>query len=426
MGDHREAGHGNYAQDEIAPADESTFLLPKEVGDVKSKILSTNFAALMAGLNVGWVDHEDAALGPLIPYIQPTYEVGLLQVSIIYLVNFVGWVVASFANIHVCSHIGTGGTLVLGATIQCLGYALMFWSPPFPLFVAAFFFTGCGVAFQDAQMNMFTITVKDAHRWLGILHAVYGVGTILAPLIANTIASRMPVWHHYYLVTMLLGVLNITSLVWTFRKGLFRPNVSNAKETAGKELRETVSNKTVWIFNGFFFLYVGAEVTAGGWLVQFLVSVRNGDPTKVGYIASGFWTGFTLGRVVLADITHRLGERRMVFAYTALAVAMQLLFWLVPDITINAVTVCFLGFFIGPFYPVGLYVLTTVIPKELHVGAMGFTASLGQAGSAAFPFLTGAVASQAGVQVLQPIMLGLLIGIAFFWCLVPRQRPITL
>ena len=200
----------------------------------------------------------------MIPYIQPTYDVGLLQVSMIYLVNFVGWVVASFANIHVCSHIGTGGTLVLGATVQCLGYALMFWSPPFPLFVAAFFFTGCGVAFQDAQMNMFTITVKDAHRWLGVLHAVYGVGTILAPLIANTIASRMPVWHHYYLVTMLFGALNITSLVWTFRKGLFRPNVSNAKDTAGKELRETVTNKTVWIFNGFFFLYVGAEVTAGG------------------------------------------------------------------------------------------------------------------------------------------------------------------
>lgn len=71
--------------------------------------------------------------------------------------------------------------------------------------------------------------------------------------------------------------------------------------------------------------------------------MRNGDPSKVGYIASGFWAGFTLGRVALADITHRFGERRMVFVYTALAVAMQLLFWLVPDITVNAVTVCFLG-----------------------------------------------------------------------------------
>jgi MFS family permease len=80
-----------------------------------------------------------------------------------------------------------------------------------------------------------------------------------------------------------------------------------------------------------------------GWLVQYIVSVRNGDPKEVGYIASGFWTGFTLGRVVLADITHYFGERRMVFVYLALAITMQLLFWLVPNIIVIAVAVCLLG-----------------------------------------------------------------------------------
>lgn len=29
------------------------------------------------------------------------------------------------------------------------------------------------------------------------------------------------------------------------------------------------------------------------------------------------------------------------------------------------------GFFIGPLYPVGLFVLIQVIPKELHIGALG-------------------------------------------------------
>lgn len=29
------------------------------------------------------------------------------------------------------------------------------------------------------------------------------------------------------------------------------------------------------------------------------------------------------------------------------------------------------GFFIGPLYPVGLYVLIKVIPRELHIGALG-------------------------------------------------------
>lgn len=80
-----------------------------------------------------------------------------------------------------------------------------------------------------------------------------------------------------------------------------------------------------------------------GWLVQFLVGVRHGDPEKVGYVASVFWCGFTFGRVALADVTHRFGERRMVFIYIALALAFQLMFWLIPNILINAISVCLLG-----------------------------------------------------------------------------------
>ncbi|KAE8382208.1 major facilitator superfamily domain-containing protein [Aspergillus bertholletiae] len=405
--------------DDEGSTPEPSFYDQKHARQVMGRIFSTNFAVMVAGLN-------DAATGVLIPYIQPTYEIGLLQVSFIYLVNFAGWLCACFANIHVCSRIGTGGTLLLGATVQCFGYALMFWHPPYPLFMAAFFFTGMGVAFQDAQANAFTITVKNAHRWLGVLHAVFGVGTMIAPLIANTIASRTPEWHHYYLFVFCMGIVNISLLAWTFRRGLFRPNVQNAKDTAGSELKATLANRSVWILNGFFFLYAGAEVASGGWIVQFLISVRHGDPKKVGYIASGFWTGFTLGRVLLADITHKFGERRMVFVYLMLALAMQLTFWIVPNIPVNAVAVFLLGFFIGPFYPVGLYVLTQVVPQELHVGAISFTASLGQAGSAAFPFMTGAIASKTGVQVLQPIMVGLLIGIGIFWAFMPKPGTIRL
>jgi fucose permease len=77
--------------------------------------------------------------------------------------------------------------------------------------------------------------------------------------------------------------------------------------------------------------------------VQFLVEVRDGDPEKVGYVASIFWAGFTLGRIALADVTHRFGERRMVFIYIALALVFQLMFWLIPNIIANAISVCLLG-----------------------------------------------------------------------------------
>lgn len=65
-------------------------------------------------------------------------------------------------------------------------------------------------------------------------------------------------------MTLSLGICNTTLLAWTFRKGLFRPNVRGAKDTAAAELKATLASRTVWILNGFFSLYVGAEVTAGG------------------------------------------------------------------------------------------------------------------------------------------------------------------
>ncbi|OJI97844.1 hypothetical protein ASPVEDRAFT_49768 [Aspergillus versicolor CBS 583.65] len=384
----------------------------RDAREVYSKIISTNFSILCAGFN-------DAALGPLIPYIQPWFHIGLLEISYIYLVNFAGGFTASFANIHICSHLGTGGTLVLGVAFQCTGYALMFWAPSFPFFLVAFVFTGFGLGLADAQANSFTVTVRNSHRWLGVLHAVYGLGTILAPLIANPIAAHTPRWQLYYLISLILGVINILFNVWTFRHGLFRPNDPGAKGTPGRELRETLSHRSLWFLTMFFFLYSGAEITLG-------VAVRHGEPEKVGYVASIFWCGFTLGRIALADVTHRFGERRMVFIYIKLAVIFQLMFWLIPSILINAISVCLLGFFIGPFYPVGLYVITQVIPRELHLGAIGFTASFGSAGCAAFPFLTGAIASRAGVEVLQPIMIGLLVGMTIFWALVPKQGRIQL
>jgi fucose permease len=157
-----------------------------------------------------------------------------------------------------------------------------------------------------------------------------------------------------------------------------------------------------------------------GWVVEFLIRVRGGEPSHVGYVASGFWGGLTLGRILLADITFRLGERRMIFLYILLALIVQFIFWFVPNIIANAVMISLLGFFIGPFFPTGINVATKLIPRELHVSAIGFMATTGQAGSAAFPFLTGAIAAKVGVQVLQPVLVGLLVGMVGLWAAVPR------
>ncbi|KAL7271777.1 hypothetical protein RUND412_005440 [Rhizina undulata] len=402
--------------DDKQPEGTTDQLEKPDVRSVMGMLISTNFSMFLGGMN-------DAATGALIPYMQPAYRIGLLFVALVYLTNFAGWMVAAFLNVHLTAQIGMGGVLVFGAGLQLFAYCLNFWKPPYPLFVISFFFTGLGMAVQDAQANVFCANVKDSHRYLGLLHSLFGAGALVGPLIATSIAAHTAYWNYFYLITLGLSVLNICLLAWTFRVGLFK-GTKKARESAGSDFMGALKQPTVLVFSAFFFLYVGAEVTAGGWVVEFLIRVRKGTPSKVGYVASGFWGGLTLGRFGLADITHRFGERRMLAIYICLCLAVQLVFWFVPDIVTDAVMISLLGVFLGPSFPTGISIMTKLLPRELHTAAIGFSSTVGMAGSAAFPFMTGAVAAKAGVGVLQPILVALLVGMGVFLVFVPKlPRP---
>lgn len=63
-------------------------------------------------------------------------------------------------------------------------------------------------------------------------------------------------------------------------------------------------------------------------MVEYLVNVRHGNLDAMGYVPTGFYGGAFLGRLLLAEPTFRLGERRMIFLYAVICVGLQLVFWL--------------------------------------------------------------------------------------------------
>ena len=71
----------------------------------------------------------------------------------------------------------------------------------------------------------------------------------------------------------------------------------------------------------------------------------------MGYVPTGFSGGTLLGRLVLVEPSHRFGERRMIAVYVVLCIALQLVFWLVPNTTADIVVLALTGFFSGPFFP---------------------------------------------------------------------------
>ena len=60
----------------------------------------------------------------------------------------------------------------------------------------------------------------------------------------------------------------------------------------------------------------------------------------------------------------------------------ELIFWLVPQFIVSAIAIALVGFAIGPMFPAGVVAATKLLPQELHVAAIGFSAAVGGGGAA--------------------------------------------
>ena len=87
-------------------------------------------------------------------------------------------------------------------------------------------------------------------------------------------------------------------------------------------LRQALLNRTTILASIFILFYVGSEVSMGGWIVTFLIDNRGGG-TSAGYVATGFWLGLTVGRAILNPLNRLVGEKRIVYVYLLLALALE-------------------------------------------------------------------------------------------------------
>ncbi|KAL7920399.1 MFS general substrate transporter [Trichoderma austrokoningii] len=397
---------------------------------------------IAAGVSFFVAGTNDGSIGALIPYVIREYNASTAIVSSVYGANFFGWLFAAFANTHLCQYLDLGAMLALGALFQIIAHALRSWDPPFGLFVVTFWLVSIGQAFQDTHANSYAAGVKSSHRWLAFIHAMYAAGCLVGPFVSTAVASSGQVsrWYLYYTFPLGLGVVNLALTCIAFRdtlgfvhKTAASDNHENAdvdqsteatsrNKNATQLIKKATSTLSVWLLSLFFFYYLGSSLTASGWVVEYLVKVRHGDLSQMGFVPAGFNGGALLGRLLLAEPTHRYGERRVIFGYIVAAFVFQLIFWLVPNIIAASIAVSFIGFFTGPLFATGISVGSKLFPPEIKSTALPLVFVFAQMGGSLFPIITGVVSANAGVKVLQPILVALLATTAVTWLLVPLPK----
>jgi fucose permease len=331
-----------------------------------------------------------------------------------------------------------------------IAYTVASIHPPFPALVTIFVLAGFGNGLQDAAWNAWVGNMAHVNEILGVLHSFYGLGATVSPLIATSMITKANLpWYSFYYVMIGFSVIELCAIVPAFWKATgseFREKHPRKDGSKGAPIKEAMftmpAARTTWICTAFLFTYMGVEVALGGWIVTFMLTVRDASPFASGMAATGFWLGMTIGRVTLGFVTPRIGEKRSVFVrlfctpfhtprlisntqiYIGITMALELLFWLVPQFYVSVVAVGLEGFFIGPLFPAAVLAATRILPRHLHVFAIGFAAAAGGAGASVFPFMVGAIAqtSSKGVEVLQPVVLACLAGLFVLWLGLPRME----
>ncbi|KAI5996336.1 MFS general substrate transporter [Pisolithus albus] len=375
---------------------------------------------------MGW---NDGTTGPLLPRIQRVYNVNFSIVSLLFVSACIGFITGAISNLVLDSRYGFGKVTVdsfLRSLFQVVAYCFESAAPPFPLFALGYAINGIGMALQDAQANGFVASLRDNPEMkMGILHAVrFRAGAFSSPLVATQFAQQRH-WSFHYLCSLGLALVNTTLLITVFglktqdeclaQIGLPPCEKGNSERS---QLRQIFALRAVHLLAFFILVYVGVEVTVGGWIVTYVIDIRGGGPSS-GYISSGFFGGLMIGRLCLLWVNRKVGERRVLFIYAFLAIGLELVVWFVPSLVGGAVAVSVIGVLLGPMYPIAMNHAGRVLPRWLLTGSMGWIAGCGQAGSALLPFMTGAIASKAGIVILQPLLVSMMAFMMSIWILVP-------
>lgn len=246
------------------------------------KTLSTFIGFLVMGAN-------DAVYGAIIPYLQRYYGISYTVVSLVFLSPMVGYISAAALNNTLHKTVGQRGVAIIGPGAHLLAYIIISVHPPYPALVCVFVLAGFGNGVLDAAWNAWLGNLANPNEILGFLHGFYGVGATIAPTIATAMITRRGLgWYTFYYIMIggaLIELLTATSAFWQESGARFRATIS--VEAASGATRAALKTRVAWVSAIFLLCYVGIEVSLGGWVVNFMMEIRKGQPFESGLVATG-------------------------------------------------------------------------------------------------------------------------------------------
>ncbi|WP_283138264.1 MFS transporter [Rhizohabitans arisaemae] len=324
-----------------------------------------------------------AGLGAALPAIQSAFRLGSAASGTAVGAYGFGALAAILLFGFVFQQTRTVFTALVACVVAgCLGMA---WSPVWAGFLGAAVFAGVGYGGLILCLNAVFVRWADRRGvfLLSLLHAIYGVGAVVGPLIVG--------WLERY-TFLLVAVAAVLC-------GPLRGLAGSAGTESGAEPSVEPQGKTggrarFLAFASIAFVYAGVETGIGTWESSHL--------TGLGYASSAaaqltalFWGGLAVGRLAIPLLSRRLSSSNLILVCLVLAAAVLPL---AMSASVAPVAYALTGLFIGPVFPALLMWLTRtgVAPQQGIAGVL--VASM--AGGVVFPQVIGVVVGVAGTPAI--------------------------
>ncbi|WP_170322783.1 MFS transporter [Acrocarpospora macrocephala] len=353
------------------------------------------------------------------------YEVDKATIGITFFTFSAGFMLAGATSGALIHRLGTRYALAVGGGAFLAASLYMAIRPSFVGLVAVQVLAGYGTGLMESVLNAYLTELPSATTLLNHLHAFFGVGALLGPLLAAWLVGFLP-WTAVVLVLGLITVPLIIGFLATYpRRETATGEEAGTGEARPRLLPAVLRTPVVLLASVFLAVYVGLEIGVGNWGFTFLIEEHAQPELAAGYTVSGYWLGLTLGRFLISPIAVRfgIGAGAMTFGCLAGVAASALLIWVAPVFAVAVAGFVLLGFFLGPIFPTAMAVVPNLTSDRLVPTAIGVINGFSVVGGAALPWLAGAVAQGVGVWTLMPFAVVLaLVQVVLWRMIVSRWR----
>ncbi|MBV1850060.1 MFS transporter [Catellatospora tritici] len=383
----------------------------------RSLLLLAYFAFISLGL-------PDGLLGVAWPSMSGDLEVSRETIGLLLIPSTCGYLVSSVAAGFLLARIGVG-RLLAGSTalasLALLGYGL---SPAFAVTMTAALAAGFAGGAIDAGLNAYAASAFGP-RHMNWLHAFFGLGVALGPLIMTASIQYAHDWRPGYLFVAtgqaaLAIAFMLTARQWTRRTADgAHPHVAAVQPP----VRQTLAMPAVWFSVLTIAVYVALEVAAGLFAYQLLTEGRGMGDAVAGVCVSLYWGSLFAGRVLQGFAAHRMQPRRVVTVSIAGMAAGAVIVAIPGPGWLAAAGLMVIGFAAAAVFP--MFTLTT----SERVGAAHADRTIGLQmagaglGGSIIPSLIGVLMGAAGVEALGPALVVLSAALIVVYLAAVRSRP---